>query len=649
MQLSSLVRRVAVVAAAPLVVAGGWLAVPPAGAAAPTIKMSPATAGPGAYVTISGSNWTAGDSVTITIFGTGMCSLTPATGGAITPSACLVPNVPVGTHTLSALQSATGLSATQSITIKPQITSISSGNLSPGAATTLYGAGFKQATGLVAYLDSTTSTPLTTNPASPTTDSTGSFSNLAVNMPTGATAGTHTLILQDAAGHKATTPIVIYTPTLSVSTTKAGTGTIFSFTGSGWRPNDNVELILDTSGFCGSTANSSGVVSYVCTVPGAAGGAHALFAEQDNFAIVSASKTFTITPRVTYNPSPAVSPGGTVFVEAGAFAPNSALTVTLSGVTGDLTTNPASPTSDANGNIGSLTVTIPTTAKVGTQTLTITDASSDKATTKVFVYKPTASAGVTSTSPSQYVLFSGSGFAPNIGVGIYLNGTIGICTLTPDNTGSFASDCGIPAVPAGSYSLVFEQNSFQVSVSKTMKIVPIISNNIQYPDVTAGANVNIPTMYGFSASTTVTATLSGVSGHLTTNPSSPTTDTNGSLSNVVVTIPASVSAGNHTLTISDGTHTTTATISVYAPSITLTEKSGPSGSTYGVTGTGLWPNDPVYIYFGSTYTCQVSANGSGVINGPCTVPALAAGSYAVSAQQPSTEINVSLGNFTISS
>jgi hypothetical protein len=519
-------------------------------------------------------------------------------------------------------------------------------------ATNIYGAGFKQASGLNAYLDSTTSTALTTNPASPTTDSTGAISNLGVTMPTGATAGSHTLILKDKSGNTAQTAIVVYKPTMSISTAKGGAGTYFSLTGNGWRPNDNVGIIIDTSDFCNIQSNSSGSIATVCQVPSAKGGAHTLFGEQDSNSIISASTTFTITPRVTYNPSPAVSPGGTVFLEAGAFAPSSALTVTLSGVTGNLTTNPASPTSDTNGNIGSLTVTIPTTATVGTGTLTITDASSDKATTKVFIYKPTATAGVTSTSPSQYVLFSGSGFAPNLGVGIYFNGVStgpGVCTITADNSGSFASYCGIPTVPAGTYPLVFEQNNGQVSVTKSMKIVPIIYNNIQYPDVTAGANVTLPTLYGFSASTTLKATLSGVTGNLTTNPASPTTDTNGSLSSLVITIPASVSKGNHTLTISDGTHTATATITVYAPSITLSVKSGPSGSTYGVTGTGLWPNNALYIYFGSTYTCGLNANGSGVVNGSCSVPSLAAGSYPVSGQQDNAEINVALGNFTISS
>jgi hypothetical protein len=320
----------------------------------------------------------------------------------------------------------------------------------------------------------------------------------------------------------------------------------------------------------------------------------------------------------------------------------------MSGVTGSLATTPSPASSDSNGNISSLSVTIPTSAKAGTATLTIADALGDRAATKVFIYKPTASAGVTTSSPSQYVLFNGSGFAPNIGVGIYLNGT-GVCTLTADNTGAIASYCGIPALPAGTYSLVFEQNNLQVKVAKTMKIVPIIYNNIQYPDVTAGASVTLPTIYGFAASTTLTAKLSGVTGNLTTNPASPTTDTNGSLGNLMVTIPAGVGAGNHTLTLSDGTHTATATITVYAPKITLTENSGPSSTYYGVAGSGLWPNSSLNIYFGSTNTCGLSVNGSGVVNGSCPVPTLAAGAYPITGQQDNGEINVSLGNFTVSS
>jgi hypothetical protein len=640
-------RFVAVVAATGLAFAGTMVAASAAQATSPTIRLLPTTGGPGQYVEVTGTNWTANDTVTVTIDTVYMCNVTPGSTGAIEATVCSLPDVPYGSRKASAAQSATGLTASTTIAIVPAISYLSSGNLSPGNSTTVNAAGYKAGVAFKAYLDSTTSTPLTTSPAAVTTSSSGAVSNVAITIPSGASVGSHSLIL-DASGDTTSTPITVYQPTLTLSATSGRASSYVSVSGTGWRPEDGVNIDIGPGGLCGITSNSSGAISSVCTVPDVVGGSETVTANQDGGSITVAPFTFKVTPSVTYNAYPAVSPGNTVEVAASGLAATSAITASLTGVSGHLTVSPANPTTDGNGNTGYLTITIPTSVKTGAKTLTLSDAASDTATTTVDVYKPTFTLNVSSSSPTDYVLMSGTGFAPNVGIGMTLDGS-GFCGTTANATGAFSGYCQIPAVPAGSQSLVLQQDSSQVTVTKSLKIVPGIYNNIEYPDVTAGASITIPNAYGFKASSDISATLSGVSGKLTTNPATPSTDSTGSLSSTVVTIPTGVSVGNHTLTLSDGTNTATATISVYAPTLTFTEESGASGTYYAVNGSGLWANNGLYIYFGSTDTCGLNVNGSGVINSYCQVPNLSAGSYAVSAQQDNGAIDVALPNFTVTS
>ena len=641
-------RAVAFIAGVSLVFGAVSLAVAPsAGAAAASIKVSPASAGPGAWVEISGSNWTPSVYVYTYIVGVEVCALLPNSSGTIPPTACQVPDVAKGKRVLTAEQNSSATTATTSLTIVPRVTYISASGLSSGGTTTLDVGGLKASSPLKAYLDSTTSTKLVTSPASPSTDPTGTINSLVVTMPSGATAGTHSLLLVDSAGDTASKSVVIYQPTLSVTPKSGGPGSYVTMSGSGWRPSDYVYIYAGTGSFCSPEADSSGAFSTVCTVPTVPAGAQALTAEQDSSAITSTPGTFTITPRVSYLPEPAVSPGGTIPLQIEGLAASSAVTASLAGSTGNLVTNPASPVTDTNGDLGSLQVTIPAAAKAGNKVLTIEDASGDKATTTLAIYKPKGVAGATSGHAGVDVQFSGSGFQPAASLYIYMGATY-FCSATTDVTGAFSTYCQLPSyVPAGSAALTYQQDSGAVVASQTFTMLPTLTFP-QSPDVTGGASIEV-NAYALAATSSVTATLSGVSGNLVTNPADPTTDSNGTLSDLVVTIPASAAAGNHTLTLSDGTNKATATVTLFAPKLTLTETTGSSGTTFGYSGSGWWPSNGVYLYFGSTYACGVTADGSGNVSGNCTVPTVAAGPYAVSAQENSDAINLAVGTFTVTS
>jgi hypothetical protein len=558
-----------------------------------------------------------------------------------------VPTVAYGPRTVSAEQDSSAHTATTSITIVPVVSSISSGIVGPGDVITVNAAGFKATSAIKAYLDSTSSTRLVTNPASPATGSNGAISSLQITMPSDATAGSHTLLLADSGGHTSSNAIEVYKPTLTVTPSPSGSGAIVTVSGSGWNPYYGVGIDVGGAGMCSETPDSSGSFDSVCTVPAVPDGAQTLVGEQNNNAVTT-SGTLTVDPYVTSIDDPAVSPGATVEISAQGLTAASTVTATLAGTSGDLTTNPADPTTSANGTVSSLLVTIPTTAGTGSKVLSIKDASGHAATTTLEVYKPVGTPAAKSGTYGQYMAFSGTKFQPNATVYMYLDGS-NFCDGNAGTTGAFSTYCELPAVPGGDQTLQFEQDNPGVNagidVSSTFDELPTISY-LPYPAVTAGATITL-NANDLAATSTVTATLSGHTGDLVTNPSPATTNSSGTINSLLVTIPASAAAGNHTLTIATGSLKATATVTVYAPTMTMTDTSGAPGTTFVVNGSGFWPSNGIYLYFGTTYMCSLNADASGNINSYCTVPSLATGAYAVTAQQDNDNINISVGNFTI--
>jgi hypothetical protein len=639
----SLVRFV--VAASALVAASVGLVVAgstEAGAVAPTVTVVPSTTSPGQFVQVSGSNWPANTTAFISVDGTDFCNPTSNGSGSIPPTACQVPGVPAGNQNLVAEMNNNAQTATTTLKITPAITYLPNGSFSPGTTFSLNSGGFAGGSVVHAYLDSTSSTALTTSPVTPTTDTSGTLNSLSVTLPTTATAGAHTLILQDGSSNKASRSMTIYKPTFTVGATSGVVGTSIRVTGSGWRPNDSVQVYMGATNFCAVAADASGAFAAACNVPAVPAGAHPTSAAQDSNDITATGPSFSVGPAVTSFPDPAVSPGATVRVDVEGLAASSNVSALLG--TTALVTNPAHPTTDSNGTMSDLMVTFPSTAKSGT--LTVKDSSGNSATTKVSVYKPKVTLGATSASPSSNIPVTGKGLWPNQPVYLYYGSTY-FCQLTVNASGTVNGSCTAPTAPAGPVALSAQQDNGAISKSAgTLTIVPAITylpNSV----VTGGASIRVDT-YGLAATHAVTATLTGVTGHLATNPPSPVTDASGSIPDLMVTIPATVAAGSPTLTISDGTHSASEPITVLAPTVSFSASSGAPGTSFAMTGSG-WDPSPgsAYIYFGTTYECSATVDSSGDLYGSCTVPSLSVGSYPITLQQDSGAVDVANGNFTI--
>ena len=547
----SLFRSVAVVSALAvgslgIVVATATEAV----ASGPTITVTPTTSSPGQYVQVSGTGWVASTNASITVDGTGLCSVTADASGNIDPTACGVPDVPAGAQTLTAEQNSGAETAHTTLTIVPTISYLPYSQFGPNDSFDLNANGFAGGSGIKAYLDSTSNPALATSPASPTTDSTGTINSLSVTIPAAEAAGPHTLILQDGSSNKAMRAITVDAPTFSLAASSGSPTADVALSGSGWKPNDGVDVYMGGTYFCGVTPAANGTISTACTIPGLPAGAHPVTAEQDaNSITASLSTPFTIKPKVTYFPDPAAGPSATIRVDTEGLAANSAVTALLG--TTVLITTPAHPSSDANGNMTDLMVTLPSNAVSGT--ITIKDASGNSATTPVSVYKPKVKLvfpgppHTTSGAPGSYATVTGKGLWPNEPAYVYAGSTY-FCSLNANAAGTAASYCSLPELPAGTYALSVQQDSGAINVAKGhLTIVPAIEY-FPNPTVTGGATIRVDT-YGLLATTAVTAKLSGVSGNLTTTPASPVTDANGDITDLMVAIPTSASAGSHTLTI----------------------------------------------------------------------------------------------------
>lgn len=245
--------------------------------------------------------------------------------------------------------------------------------------------------------------------------------------------GPHTLTLLGASSAlTATAPLtVIASATARPATLPLG-GTV-TVAGAGFMPGEQVSvtidglpnplttLMADVDGLLPATQLTIPATMTSGTATSAlAPGAHTL-------TLTGATSARSASTPVTLEPSAAVTPntlaaGGQVAISGAGFAANEQISVALSGTASPL----ATLTADGNGVVSSSPVTIPVTAPLGAQTLTLTGARSQR----------NASAAITLTAPAAATLavtpgavtqgglvtVSGSGFAPNEAVSIGVSG-----------------------------------------------------------------------------------------------------------------------------------------------------------------------------------------------------------------------------------
>jgi hypothetical protein len=304
----------------------------------------------------------------------------------------------------------------------------------------------------------------------------------------------------------------------------------------------------------------------------------------------------------------------------------------------------ASGDADNNGYYR-ITVTIPQ-AKFGTHWIVVNDGETESG-GAAFSVTPTLS--VTSIPPARYgpqlalpgddLTVTGSGFAPDDDITLFLNSTtlgtpasyvILAPTFHTNTTGSFSGTITVPAIPMANFD-VYNFNATDEAGNSAISPVSIDYYITCFPG-SGPTGINIMIYGRIAASVSYDLRFNGAL--IATG----TTDSTGYYSETY-TIPAVLSPGTYPIDIWWGlTNFRSVNFTVTAPpTISLGASSGVAGDVVSITGAGFSMMASITLYFGSTI---VNSTSMGTGFGPCSyfgsfseefvVPALAPGIYAVS-------------------
>jgi hypothetical protein len=580
---------------------------------APAITISPTQGPSGASVTVTGTGFTPGATITASISAgatiTG-CSATVSATGTFSCSATITSSTPAS-YTVTATGSDGGndhASTAYSVTA-PAIT-VAPGQGPSGVSVTISGTGFTPGATITAAITAGASV----TGCSATVSGTGTFSCTAIISGT-ASGIPYTLSAtgSDGAFDRATAPFTITTPAISLSPTQGPSGATVTISGTGFTPGATITASISagaTIAGCSGTVSATGTFSCTATVSSATPAGYTVTASGSDGGGDHASATFTVTaPTITL--SPAQGPSGASFTVSGTgFTPGKTITTTVgSGAT--VTTCGA--TVSATGTF-SCTVTI-TSSTPATYTVTATgsDGGFDSGTASFTVTAPTISLAPTQGPSGASVTISGTGFTPGktVTASIGSGASVSSCGATVTASGTFSCSVTITSTTPGTYSVTAtgSDGSFD-SASASFKVTT--------PGITLtpsrGSSGTLVTIAGngFTPGTTITASISTGA---TISSCGATVAATGTFS-CVVTISSSTPAGyTVTATGSDGSFDkATATFTVTSSAITVAPTQGPSGVTVTVSGTGFTPGVTVTttISSGASITsCGATVSGSG--------------------------------------
>ena len=396
--------------------------------------------------TVTGAGWPAGISLTVRIDGQNACQVPTSAEGTVDRS-CSVPNLPAGTVNSDVV--GTSLPALSlplpPFTVVPAITAPSNErNTTPAAQLTVAGTGFAVAAPVTLRFDGA---PVPTPPGL-TTDGAGSFSSQLV-IPASATSGPHTVSADDGTSSSAPLTVTVYRPSITTSapSSTAPPGTELTVNVTGWLPGAKLGMSIGDGLLCETQANANGAAAATCAVPQVPVGPTVLSAASEFDPDVVFVGPFTIVPGLATTPEQsAASPGSTVVVLPGGFAPSSPLTFRVNGSV--VATSPASVTTDGSGSPGAVAVSIPLALPVGISSVTASDGSGNSAMLALPVYTPSLTASMASGAAGSSFVVTGSGWVPGQRVIVRISGQTS-CLLLASSGGTISGPCAVPSIAPG--------------------------------------------------------------------------------------------------------------------------------------------------------------------------------------------------------
>ena len=520
---------------------------------------------------------------TVAIAGTGLDSISSVTVGGVAASIAPSPNATSASFTVpqgatsgvsSVVVTNGGGTATTSFTVldAPTVSGVNPTSGLRGTSITLTGTFL---TGATVTVGGATASP-----------DASSATSITFKIPNSASSGLQSVTVTTAGGSASTNLTVLDVPAItSLSTNSAVRGAPLTINGTGLQ---NATAV--TVGGIVATISSNTTTAIQITVPASASPGPA------DIVVTSAGGTsntqpFTVTadaPSIANVSPTSVPQGGSLTITGTALA---GATVTIDG---------KSATVSAGASDSSLTVTVPSNATVGTQSVVLTTLNGTDSSKSVMITAgvPTITSASPSTAPrNTAITIKGSYFTDASSVTI---GGTALLTFTVVNSTTITGTVPSSA-PLGAQDIVVTAPGGTATGNITLIDVPTVTAL----SATSGKRGDVTTISGTSFAAVSAITIGGVA---------ITTYTVNSLTSITATIPNGALAGAQSITVttSAGTSNSDQKFTVFdAPVITsLSPSSGLLGASVTINGLNLKPtaSDPTITVGGQSATVTSSSS-----------------------------------------
>ncbi|MDP2931248.1 MAG: hypothetical protein Q8O05_01970 [Chloroflexota bacterium] len=399
----------------------------------------------GDQVTVSGTGWTASDTVNISFDGSTVGSASTNAAGSFSGVNFAVPERAranyLVTLTDGQFTDSVSLPVRQWITLNP---------ISGGVATSVNvrGTGFRASQAITITYDGNT---INTNPASIIASSLGSF-NVSLTVPAGASRAAQ-VIVSDGVYTASATFNLVTSFTLNPRTGKVGT--TVNTSGSGFDPNRSISIAFDGNTIATVTTDTSGAFSTTFAIPASANGNHAISASDGTF---TASTTFQTLPNLIVSPTTGRI-RAPVTVSGTGFGVNQQVTVRFGAV---LATTTATDTSGSfSGQFA-----VPQLA-TGNYNVVVSDGVNTI--TVVFAITVNVTLSNTTGNVGTVLTITGSGFAGPVNI---LYDSTAVAAATADATGDFSATFTVPPSLHGPHTITIGDAINKVQATFTMDSTP---------------------------------------------------------------------------------------------------------------------------------------------------------------------------------
>jgi hypothetical protein len=409
-----------------------------------TITLSRTSGSPGTSVTVTGTGFNAGETVSITFDGSTVKSTAADSSGYLNTT-ITIPASTAGSHTIAAYGSTSGYVAGVTFTVLGGALTLSPTSGPAGTVVTIAGSGFAASeTGITITFDGTVvKSGISANGL-------GAWSG-TFTVPSSA-AGSHAIGAYGSTTSASSITEVTFTVSAGLTLSRASgpSGTSVTVTGSGFGASETgITITYDgTTVSSAISADYLGNWSSTFTIPASATGSHTIGASGPSSGSVS-GLPFMVSPAVTIS-RPSGPPGTSVTVTGSGFgASESDISITYDG------TPVTSAISASSSGSWSGTFTVPASAS-GSHTIkafgSVTQASGVGGVS--FKVTPTISISPASGYVGATAKITGFGFAANSSLTFtYDDKDIPAEGITTDATGSFVKSFTIPKSDAGDHTI----------------------------------------------------------------------------------------------------------------------------------------------------------------------------------------------------